>query len=109
MNSMVDETSADGTPWPDLDHIRPWDSLSEDEKTLFRRMAEVWAGFESYTDYHIGRILDYLEDIGDLDNTLIIVMSDNGASGEGGPNGSVNENLFFNNIPDTIENRSRTT
>jgi arylsulfatase len=104
MNTMVDETSADGTPWPDLDHIRPWDSLSEDEKTLFRRMAEVWAGFESYTDYHIGRILDYLEDIGEMDNTLVIVMSDNGASGEGGPNGSVNENLFFNNIPDTIAN-----
>ena len=104
MNSMTDETSADGTPWPELDTIRPWDSLSEDEKKLFRRMAEVWAGYESYTDYHIGRILDYLEDIGQLDNTLIIVMSDNGASGEGGPNGSVNENLFFNNIPDTIEN-----
>jgi arylsulfatase len=107
MNSMVDELGADGTPWPDLDHIRPWDSLSEDEKTLFRRMAEVWAGYESYTDHHMGRILDYLEDIGDLDNTLIIIMSDNGASGEGGPNGSVNENLFFNNIPDTIENNMK--
>ena len=70
-------------------------------------MAEVWAGYESYTDYHMGRILDYLEDIGQLDNTLIIVMSDNGASGEGGPNGSVNENLFFNNIPDTIENNMK--
>jgi arylsulfatase len=67
-------------------------------------MAEVWAGFESYTDHHIGRILDYLEDSGEMDNTMVIVMSDNGASGEGGPNGSVNENLFFNNIPDTIEN-----
>jgi arylsulfatase A-like enzyme len=107
MNSMVDATSVDGEKWPDLDHVRPWDSLNEDEKTLFRRMAEVWAGYMSYTDDQIGRILDHLEDSGQMDNTMVIVMSDNGASGEGGPNGSVNENLFFNNIPDTIENNMK--
>jgi arylsulfatase len=66
-------------------------------------MAEVYAGFVSYTDNEIGRLLDYLEESGQLDNTIIIVISDNGASGEGGPNGSVNENKFFNNIPDAIE------
>ena len=103
MNSMVDEVSAEGLPWPELDVIRPWDSLNEDEKTLFIRMAEVYAGFMSYTDHQIGRVIDYLEQIGQLDNTLIVVVSDNGASGEGGPNGSVNENLFFNNIPDDIK------
>ena len=66
-------------------------------------MAEVYAGFVSYTDHHMGRILDYLEQIGQLDNTLIVVISDNGASGEGGPNGSVNEDLVFNNFPDDLE------
>jgi arylsulfatase len=66
-------------------------------------MAEVYAGFVSYTDNEIGRLLDYLEESGQLDNTVIVVVSDNGASGEGGPNGSVNENMFLNNIPDTIE------
>jgi arylsulfatase len=96
-------TSPDGKPWPLLDWVRPWDSLIDDEKRLFIRMAEVYAGFVSYTDNEIGRLLDYLEESGQLDNTIIIVISDNGASGEGGPNGSVNENKFFNNIPDAIE------
>ena len=80
-------SSPDGKPWPLLDWVRPWDSLSNDEKTMFIRMAEVYAGFVSYTDHHIGRLLDYLEESGQLDNTMIVVASDNGASGEGGPNG----------------------
>ena len=83
--------------------MRPWDTLSADEKRLFCRMAEVFAGFLSYTDAQIGRILDYLEDSGQLDNTIIVVISDNGASGEGGPNGSVNETKFFNGYIDTAE------
>ena len=66
-------------------------------------MAEVYAGFLSHADHQIGRLLDYLEEAGQLDNTIIVLVSDNGASGEGGPNGSVNENKFFNGIPDTIE------
>ena len=84
-------------------HRRPWDSLSDDEKKLFARMAEVYAGFVSHADDQIGRMLDYLEGSGQLDNTLIVLVSDNGASGEGGPNGSVNENKCFNGVPDTIE------
>ncbi len=96
-------SSPDGKPWPMLDWVRPWDSLSDDEKRMFIRMAEVYAGFISYTDHHIGRLLDYLEESGQLDNTIVVVASDNGASGEGGPNGSVNEVKFFNNVPDTIE------
>lgn len=96
-------TSPDGKPWPGLDFVRPWGSLNEDERRLFVRMAEIYAGFVTYTDDQIGRLIDYLEDSGQLDNTIIVVVSDNGASGEGGPNGSFNENKFFNNIPDTIE------
>ena len=86
-----------------LDVVRPWDSLTDDEKHLFARMAEVYAGFLSHADDQLGRVLDYLEKSGQLDNTLIVLVSDNGASGEGGPNGSVNENKFFNGLPDTIE------
>ncbi len=66
-------------------------------------MAEVYAGFLAHADYHIGRLLDYLEETGQRENTLVILVSDNGASGEGGPNGSVNENKMFNGIPDDIE------
>ncbi|MCJ7445781.1 MAG: arylsulfatase [Methanotrichaceae archaeon] len=98
-----DITGPDGQPWPKLDFVRPWDSLSEEEKKLFTRMAEVYAGFVSYTDNEIGRLLDYLDESGQLENTIIVVVSDNGASAEGGPNGSFNEYKFMNNIPDTIE------
>jgi arylsulfatase A-like enzyme len=96
-------SSPDGKLWPQLDWVRPWDSLTDDEKKLFIRMAEVYAGYVSYTDHHIGRLLDYLEESDQLDNTIIVVVSDNGASAEGGPNGSVNEVKFMNGIPDTIE------
>ena len=96
-------TGPDGQPWPQLDFVRPWDSLSDDERKLFARMAEVYAGFVSYTDAQIGRLVDFLEESGQLDNTIVVVVSDNGSSAEGGPNGSFNENKFFNNVPDTIE------
>jgi arylsulfatase len=84
------------------DAVRPWDSLKPDEKKLFARMAEVYAGFSEYTDVQVGRIVDYLEQTGQLDNTLIFYCADNGASGEGSPSGSVNENKFFNNYPDEL-------
>jgi arylsulfatase A-like enzyme len=103
INPYIGETSPDGKPWNAVDIVRPWDSLSDDEKRLFCRMAEVYAGFLSHTDHEIGRLLDFLEEAGYLDNTIVVFVSDNGASGEGGPNGSVNENKFFNGIPDTIE------
>jgi arylsulfatase len=98
---------SDINPWDtdivrDDDIVPPWDSLSDDQKRLFSRMAEVYAGFLSYTDHEIGRLLDHLESSGELDNTVIVVVSDNGASGEGGPDGSVNENKFFNNFPDDL-------
>ena len=93
----------DNQPFPELDFTRPWDSLNEDERRLFSRMAEVYAGFLAHTDYHLGRLLDYLERSELLDNTMIMVVSDNGASGEGGPNGSVNEMKFANGVPDDLE------
>jgi arylsulfatase len=102
MNPLGDHTSVDGKPSPPGDMVRPWDSLSDDEKKLFVRMAEVYAGFSSYADHEIGRLIDYLEETGQIDNTIIVLMADNGASGEGGPNGSVNENKFFNSVPDDM-------
>ncbi|MGZ6582310.1 MAG: arylsulfatase [Gaiellaceae bacterium] len=96
-------TGPDGKPFPPLDVTRPWDSLSDDEKKLFSRMAEVYAGFLAHADDQIGRLLGFLEEFGWRENTLVVLVSDNGASGEGGPNGSVNEMKFANGIPDTIE------
>ena len=103
VNPCADITGPNGEPWPTQDTVRPWETLSADEKKLFCRMAEVFAGFLSYTDAQIGRILDYLEETGQLDNTIIVVISDNGASGEGGPDGTVNETKFFNGYLDTAE------
>jgi arylsulfatase A-like enzyme len=103
INPYADQKGPRGQSWPELETVRPWDSLTDKEKKLFSRMAEIYAGFVSHADHQLGRMLDYLEDSRQLDNTLIILVSDNGASGEGGPNGSVNENKFFNGIPDTIE------
>jgi arylsulfatase A-like enzyme len=96
-------TGPGGLPFPVLDFTKPWDSLSGEEKRLFARMAEVYAGFLAHTDHHVGRLLDFLEETGQRDNTLVIVVSDNGASGEGGPDGSVNEMLITNGIPDDLQ------
>ncbi|UJR82920.1 Hypothetical protein I5071_49850 [Sandaracinus amylolyticus] len=96
-------------PWaaPDViaenDLVRPWESLTEGEKKLFSRMAETYAAFSTYTDHQLGRVLDFLESTGQLENTIVVVVSDNGASGEGSPNGSVNENRFFNGWPDSLD------
>jgi arylsulfatase len=84
------------------DFVRPWESLNADEKKLFSRLCEVYAGFSEYTDVQIGRIIDHLKATGQYDNTIIMYAADNGASGEGTPNGSVNENKFFNGYPDDL-------
>ncbi len=83
--------------------VQDWDALPDDERKLYARMMEVFAGFLEHTDHHIGRLVDFLAAIGELDNTLIMLISDNGASSEGGPTGSINENKFFNNVPDSLE------
>jgi arylsulfatase A-like enzyme len=85
-----------------LDFVRPWESLKPDEKKLFSRLCEVFAGYSEYTDVQIGRVIDYLKATGQYDNTVIFYASDNGTSGEGSPNGTVNENKFFNNFPDEL-------
>jgi arylsulfatase A-like enzyme len=103
INPYIDEKGPDGQVWNELDTVRPWDTLTDDEKKLFCRMAEVYAGFLTHADHQIGRLLDHLDETGELENTIIVLVSDNGASGEGGPNGSVNENKIFNGLPDTIE------
>jgi arylsulfatase A-like enzyme len=100
----VIEGVPDGKKWPQTDYVIPWVDLNSQKKALFIRMAEIYAAFSTYTDEQIGRLLDFLEETGQMDNTIIIAVADNGASAEGGPNGSVNENLFFNDIPDSIEN-----
>jgi arylsulfatase len=83
--------------------VQDWDTLPEEERRLYARMMEVYAGFLEHTDFHIGRLLDFLKKIGEFENTLIMAISDNGASAEGGPTGSVNESNFFNNVPESVE------
>ena len=86
------------TPWPD-DLLRRWDKLSADEKKLYSRQMEVYAAYLAYTDHEIGRVIQTVEDIGKLENTLIIYISgDNGSSAEGTPNGTPNEMTTFNGI-----------
>ena len=86
------------TPWPDK-LLRQWDSLTAEEKKLFIRQADVYAAYLAYTDHEIGRVIQAVEDMGKLDNTLIIYISgDNGSSPEGSPNGPPSEVLQFNGI-----------
>jgi arylsulfatase len=86
------------TPWPD-DLIKKWDNLSADEKKLFERQMEVYAAYLAYTDHEIGRVIQAVEDMGRLDNTLTIYISgDNGGSAEGSPTGTPNEMTFFNGV-----------
>jgi len=86
------------TPWPDK-LLKNWDALKDEEKKLFIRQANVYAAFLTYTDREIGRVIQAVQDMGKLDNTLIIYISgDNGASAEGSPNGTPSEVLQFNGI-----------
>lgn len=98
--------NAELTPWPDGQDIYggaklpKWDSLGEMEKMLFIRQANVYAAYQAYTDHEIGRVIQAVEDLGELDNTLIIYISgDNGASAEGMVNGTPNEFTTFNGVP----------
>ena len=83
--------------------VQDWSKLSADERRLYARMMEVFAGFLEHTDHYIGELIGFLKEIGEYENTLIMVISDNGASSEGGPTGSVNEGKFFNNVPDNLQ------
>jgi arylsulfatase len=83
--------------------IQNWEKLSKDEKKVYTRMMEVFAGFLEHADHYIGELINFLKEIAQFDNTLVMLISDNGSSAEGGPTGSVNECRFFNNLPDKID------
>ena len=86
------------TPWPD-NLLKHWDTTTDEEKKLFIRQADVYAAYLAYTDHEIGRVIQAVEDMGKLDNTLIIYISgDNGATAEGSPIGTPNEVLQFNGV-----------
>ncbi len=89
---------------PKPEAIKDWDKLSADEKKLFTRQMEIFAGFGEYTDHEIGRLIDAIGDLGQLDNTLVFyILGDNGASAEGGMNGMFNESTYFNGIEEKVE------
>jgi len=91
------------TPWPDK-LLKHWDQLTDVEKTLFIRQADVYAAYLAYTDHEIGRVVQAVKDMGKLDDTLIIYISgDNGASAEGSPNGTPSEVMQFNGVELTPE------
>jgi arylsulfatase len=88
---------------PPNEGVQKWDDLSADEKRLFARMMECYAGYLSQTDDQIGRLVEFLDKTGDLDGTLMFVCSDNGSSAEGTLNGVFNEITMFNAVPETIQ------
>ncbi|MGC2460311.1 MAG: arylsulfatase [Steroidobacteraceae bacterium] len=91
---------------PKPEAIKDWDTLSADEKRLFARQMEVFAGFGEYADTEIGRLIAALKDLGQLDNTLVFyIVGDNGASAEGGMNGLFNEMTYFNAYPEQIKDQ----
>ena len=83
--------------------VQAWDDCSADERRMLARQQEVFAGFLTHTDAQIGRLLSSLEALGALDNTLVLVFSDNGASAEGGEDGSVNEHRFTAHLRESME------
>ncbi|HQQ94506.1 MAG TPA: arylsulfatase [Bacteroidia bacterium] len=84
--------------------IKDWDKLSADEKRLFERQMEIFAGFAEHTDAQVGRLMDALEERGELDNTLFFyIVGDNGSSAEGGMIGMYNENTYFNGVQETLD------
>jgi len=86
--------------------IKDWDHLSADEKKVFARQMEVFAGFAEQTDYEIGRLVSAIEDMGEMDNTLFIyIVGDNGASAEGGMNGTYNELAALNGLQEGMEQK----
>jgi arylsulfatase A-like enzyme len=96
------------TPRPE--EMPAWDSLSENSKRLFARQMEVYAGYSENADHHVGRLLDSIEEMGELDNTLVVwIWGDNGASLEGTPTGTFNEGTMVNGLPLTDEEQMQLT
>ncbi|HEY7134462.1 MAG TPA: arylsulfatase [Acidimicrobiia bacterium] len=82
--------------------VQEWATLPSDERRLYARMQEVFAGFASHADHHVGRVMTELEATGELDRTMVLVVSDNGCSSEGGPHGSVNELRFIADLHEDL-------
>lgn len=100
-NGIIPENTNLG---PKPEDIKDWDKLTDDERKLFARQAEVFSGFVEMTDYEIGRLVDAIDEIGELDNTLIVfVAGDNGTSAEGGMVGMYNEMTYFNYVEEKVE------
>ena len=88
---------------PKPEAIKDWDTLSADEKRLFARQMEVFAGFGEYADTEVGRLIDAIAELGQLDNTLVFfIVGDNGASAEGTMNGVLYEMTYFNGVQETV-------
>ncbi len=83
--------------------VRPWEELSENQKRFALRLQEAFAGFLDHTDEQIGRLVASLAELGELDDTLVFLLSDNGASQEGGPDGVMDEFKYFNAVPEDID------
>ncbi len=83
--------------------IRAWADLTDDERRVFARQMEVYAAFVTHTDHEIGRVLDHLRGLESWENTLIVFLSDNGASAEGGRNGLISEITYFNGLTEPVE------
>jgi arylsulfatase A-like enzyme len=94
---------ADAELSPHDPDVPEWETLGDDEKRLYARFMEVFAGFLEHADDQLGRLLDAIDNLGELDNTLVMVISDNGASSEGGVSGAFNEMSSFNNRWETLE------
>jgi arylsulfatase A-like enzyme len=88
---------------PRPEWVPAWADLSPIEQRVYARYMEAFAAYLSHTDHELGRLLDRLEALGELDNTVVVVLSDNGASSEGGPTGSVNDARVWNALPRTVE------
>ena len=93
-----DTTLTERPPW-----VPEWETLSADERRLFARYMEVFAGFVTHTDHHLGRLFDFLDECELADDTLVMILSDNGASAEGGPSGTLNEAAGWLGFNETVE------
>ena len=98
----ADTVLTERPPW-----VTAWDDLTLDAQHMHARGQEVFAGFLTHTDAQIGRFVSFLEQIGELDNTVIILASDNGASAEGGQHGTINEHRFSAGLPESVEENLR--
>ena len=93
---------------PKPKEIKDWANLTPEEKRLFEKQMEVFAGFGEHTDYEVGRLVDALEERGELDNTLFFyIVGDNGSSAEGGMIGELNESSHLNGVTETLEMQLR--